>query len=134
MYNRYIQQSDGSFRRNRVSEPNRQQPPKRPAPPPEPPKREPECETPKCEPACETTKCEPSCSAPPPPRPEPRQAPKQQPCAMPSTGAGTFLRGLLPKNLDTGDLLVILLILLIAGDCPSDRNNALLTLALYLFL
>lgn len=127
MYNRYIQQSDGSFRRNRIPEPKHQQEqqPKRPVPPPE---------AQKCEPTCERPKCEPACSAPPPPRPEPRQAPKQQPCAKPSTSAGTFLRGLLPKNLDTGDLLVILLILLIAGDCPSDRNNALLTLALYLFL
>ena len=51
-----------------------------------------------------------------------------------NTGATDFLRQLLPKNLDTGDLLVILLLLLIAGDCREDRNSALLTLALYLFL
>jgi hypothetical protein len=51
-----------------------------------------------------------------------------------NTGAADFLRQLLPKNLDTGDLLVILLLLLIAGDCREDRNSALLTLALYLFL
>jgi stage II sporulation protein E len=37
-------------------------------------------------------------------------------------------------TLHTGDLLVILLLLLIAGDCREDRNSALLTLALYLFL
>lgn len=48
--------------------------------------------------------------------------------------AGDFLRRLLPKNLDTGDLLVILLLLLMAGDSAEDKNNALLTLALYLFM
>jgi hypothetical protein len=36
--------------------------------------------------------------------------------------------------LDTGDLLVIVLLLLMAGDCESEQNTALLTLALYLFL
>jgi len=41
---------------------------------------------------------------------------------------------LLPKNLDTGDLLVIILLLLMAGDCAEDKNTALLTLALYLFM
>ena len=45
-----------------------------------------------------------------------------------------FLRQLVPKNLDTGDLLIIILLLLMAGDCQEDRNTALLTLALYLFL
>ena len=40
----------------------------------------------------------------------------------------------LPKGLDTGDLLIIVLLLLMAGDCPEEQNTALLTLALYLFL
>ena len=44
------------------------------------------------------------------------------------------MRSLLPKNLDTGDLVVILLLLLMAGDCKEEQNTALLTLALYLFL
>lgn len=48
--------------------------------------------------------------------------------------AGSFLRQLLPKNLDTGDLLIIVLLLLIAGDCNENKNTWLLTLALYLFL
>jgi hypothetical protein len=48
--------------------------------------------------------------------------------------AAGFLQQLLPKDLDTGDLLIILLLLLMAGDCREDRNTALLTLALYLFL
>lgn len=45
-----------------------------------------------------------------------------------------MLRNLLPKNLDTGDLIVILLLLLMANDCEENRNHALLTLALYFFL
>ena len=47
---------------------------------------------------------------------------------------GGFLKGLLPKNFDTGDLIVVLLLLLMAGDKPEDRNTALMTLALYCFL
>ncbi len=45
-----------------------------------------------------------------------------------------FLRRLIPKDLDTGDLLVIILLLLMAGDGKDSKNSALLTLALYLFL
>ena len=93
MYNRYIQQQDGSYRKNRMPE---QSPPR-----PESPRQE-----------------------PPPPPPPSRQ----------SQSAGGFLRSLLPKNLDTGDLAVVLLLLLIAGDSREEQNTALLTLALYLFL
>ena len=91
MYNRYIQQQDGSYRKNRM--------PEQPQPRPEPPKPEP----------------------PPPP-------------SLQGQSAGGFLRSLLPKNLDTGDLAVVLLLLLIAGDSREEQNTALLTLALYLFL
>lgn len=52
----------------------------------------------------------------------------------PATGAGDFLRRLLPKDLDTGDLLVIVLLLLMAGDCAEEKNTALLTLALYMLM
>lgn len=45
-----------------------------------------------------------------------------------------FLRQLLPKDFDTGDLLVVILLLLMSSDCGEDQNTALLTLALYLFL
>ena len=41
---------------------------------------------------------------------------------------------LLPKDFDTGDLIVVLLLLLMAGDCEEDRNTALLTLALYFLM
>ena len=62
---------------------------------------------------------------PVPPRPkQPRE----------STNVGNFLRQLLPKGFDTEDLLIVLLLLLMSGDCREDQNTALLTLALYLFM
>lgn len=67
--------------------------------------------------------------APPPihsPQPLPPQRPTQSPVA--------FFKNLLPKDFDTGDLIVVLLLLLMAGDCQEDQNTAILTLALYLFL
>ena len=51
-----------------------------------------------------------------------------------SRPAGSFLQNLLPPDFDTGDLLILLLLLLMAGDNPEDRDHALLTLAIYLFL
>ena len=108
MYNRYIPQPDGSYRRNPMQEPRqepqRQQPnQQRPAPPPPPPPI-------------------------PPKHPQPHPCPPQ---TEPITG---FLRQLLPKGFDTGDLIIVLLLLLIAGDNPESRSNALLTLALYFIL
>lgn len=41
---------------------------------------------------------------------------------------------MIPKGFDTGDLIIVLLLLLIAGDNPESRSNALLTLALYFVL
>lgn len=96
MYNRYIPQSDGTYRRDRMQSK-------------EPP--------------------------PPPPKPEPYIEQAPPPCPSPiSSDAGSFLKNLLPKNLDTGDLLIIVLLLLISGDSKENSANALLTLALYLFL
>lgn len=112
MYNRYIPQNDGTYRRSRLPD----QIPKPPASPPGP-------EPPRPCPPPEPTHC------PPPPRPRPR------PCREPeSQSILTFLRQLLPRDFDSGDLLVIVLLLLISGDCREDQNTALLTLALYLFL
>ena len=116
MYNRYIPQPDGSFKRNRLPE---ALPPRRPAPPPpEPPQPAPAC-------------CEPPV-APKPPSPPKKTEHRPQPKNEGSIPG--FLRQLLPKDLDTGDLLVILLLLLMAGDSEEGRNNALLTLALYFFM
>ena len=79
-----------------------------------------------------------------PRQPKPPASPPEPPCEKPQTflnctarqetGAMGFLRSLLPKDFDTGDLIVILLLLLLAGDCEEDRSTALLTLALYCFL
>ena len=104
MYNRYIPQPDGSFQRNRMQDQSRPKPP--PPPPPVP--------------------------TPPPPPPCDIPTPPHNP--LPGIGIGDFFRRLLPQGLDTADLLIILLILLMAGDCEEDRNSALLTLALYFFM
>ena len=112
MYNRYIPQPDGSYRRNRVQDPGQQRRPR-------PPMREPE---------------EPFCPPPEPECPPEEEHKRPMPPCRQNRGAGDFLRQLLPKNLDTGDLLVIILLLLMAGDCQEDKNTALLTLVLYLFM
>lgn len=111
MYNRYIPQPDGSYRRSRMPEPKPQGSAPRP-PVPEPPPCAPEVHP------------EPS----PPPAPPPRRQPPKH------SDASSFLRQLLPKDFDTGDLIVILLLLLMAGDCEEDRNNAILTIALYFLM
>ena len=63
----------------------------------------------------------------PPQFTSPVQKPQQE-------GLLSLFKNLLPKNIDTGDLIIILLILLMSNDCEKDRNHALLTLALYFFL
>ncbi len=110
MYNRYIPQPDGSYRKNKVAD-------RAPVQASQPQRKPPVC----------TQEPAPVCAPPP------KEAP---PCneQRPAFGAGDFLRRLLPKNLDTGDLLIIVLLLLMAGDCSDDKNTALLTLALYLFM
>lgn len=45
-----------------------------------------------------------------------------------------FFKNLLPKDMETADLFIIILLLLMAGDCEEDKNTALLTLALYFFM
>lgn len=114
MYNRYVPQSDGTYQRNRL--PDQIPPPPKPCPQPERP--------------------HPVCPVPDPPkRPAPPPRPRPRPCREPEGGSITgFLKQLLPKNFDTSDLLVVLLLLLMSGDCQEDQNTALLTLVLYLFL
>ena len=101
MYNRYIPQPDGSYRRNRIQG------------------------------STEPTKPEPRSQQAPAPVPHCDQEPVPQ---NHPASAGSFLRQLIPKGLDTGDLLIILLLLLMAGDSEKEDHTALLTLALYLFL
>lgn len=107
MYNRYIPQGDGSHRRRSIPDPPKPQPS---APPPVTPEPE-------------------YCPPPPPPQPRRQNCPSNQ-----ETGAFGFLKDILPKDFDTGDLMILLLLLLMAGDCQEDQNWAWLTLALYLFL
>ena len=94
----------------------------------------PQPETPKPHPPVSPV---PPCPPPEPPRSSrPVSRPIPRPCRdpEPAQGIADFLKQLLPKGLDTGDLLVIVLLLLMSGDCREDQNWALLTLMLYLFL
>ncbi|MDO5545822.1 MAG: hypothetical protein Q4F81_08370 [Eubacteriales bacterium] len=119
MYNRYIPQPDGSYRRNRMQESQR------PASPPGQQQSPPEAHA-NVHPSQEK-------DGVPLYQSNEQSAPRRRNTSTP-TSAGSFLRRLLPGNLDTEDLLVVVLLLLMAGDCEEDRNTALLTLALYLFL
>ena len=76
-------------------------------------------------------------SAPEPQRPQPviPDSPPTPPVKPhPAKNPGGFLKNLLPREFDTSDLIVVLLLLLMAGDCEEDKNTALLTLALYFFM
>ena len=111
MYNRYIPQADGSYRRN--------------------PTQEPHSQTQRATPPVKQSSANHS-NPPPPPGKPPTQSPRPQPPrSEPISG---FLRQLIPKGFDTGDLIIVLLLLLMAGDNPEHRSNALLTLALYFVL
>lgn len=79
----------------------------------------------------QATKQPPDKANPPPHEP---QYPNPSPQPKHQEGIMGLFKNLLPKNIDTGDLIIILLILLMANDCEEDRNHALLTLALYFFL
>ena len=131
MYNRYIPQPDGSYRRRSISDPGNfsPAPPDKPSPstpPPAPPENTPQVNRAPSGGGQPPRRPVPSSHSRPPVRPSHSQ---QKPLA-----AGSFLKQLLPKNLDTEDLIVVLLLLLMAGDEEKESNSALLTLALYLFL
>ena len=49
-------------------------------------------------------------------------------------GIMDFFKNLFPGEFDTGDLLIILILLLMAGDRKENNGNALLTLVLYLLM
>ena len=148
MYNRYIPQPDGSYRRSRIPD---QESRRTPAPTkPEKPCEEPAADIP-CHPepeicrdpkpkrppkysrsnSCRVKKPQP---LPPPERCHGNVQKKEPHCEEKGSSVSNFFRQLLPKDFDTGDLLVILLLLLMSGDCTEDQNSALLTLVLYLFM
>ena len=106
MYNHYIPQSDGSYRRS--AQPDQRRPSPSPKPKPEPPK---EC-------------------PPEPPKPVP---PPPPPCPPPQSGVLDFLKGLLPRGLDTADLMIVFLLLLMNKDDEGGLSPV-LTLALYFLL
>jgi membrane protein len=58
--------------------------------------------------------------------------PKREPIRKESAGVVSFFRQLLPKEFEMEDLLIVLLLLLMAGDSQENQNTALLTLVLYL--
>lgn len=123
VYNRYIPQPDGSYRRNPMPDRSVRENPQKHngqkpqvCSPPAPPQKE--HSTPVCSQQNEH----------PTQRPESSYHPRENESIL------GFFKQLLPKDLDTGDLIVILLLLLMAGDCKEDRNSALLTLALYFFM
>lgn len=108
MYNHYIPQSDGSFRRSSVPEQSKR-PAKQPTPPPPPPPKPPE---PPLPPPC-----------PPPQHPAP-----------PPQSLFSVLKKLLPKDMDAGDLIIIALLLLIGLEEDCDDLAPILTIALYFLL
>lgn len=113
MYNRYIPQSDGSFRRSQVNDGGTSRSPGN--------QRQPQAGQ----------------NAPPSPPPPPPQAPatvhQGSPGDMGMGNMGGFLKGLLPQSFDTEDMIIILLLLLF-GNSGKDTNATFLTLILYLFL
>ena len=119
MYNRYVPQPDGTYRRNRMQEIVNVAEKPQPPPPPPVPVREPE--------PSHCSNCIHSC---PPRRPSPRHEPSKKA----GSTVNSFLKQLLPKDFEVEDLLVVLLLLLMSGDCLENQNTALLTLVLYLFL
>lgn len=125
MYNRYVPQADGSFRRSRIQEPINQRERNVKVPPP-------------AQEEVQKEKAGSNFSAPKrndayPQRytPPVRSSPHNENTAA---SVGSFLKGLLPSNFDTEDLMVILLLLLMSGNSGSDQNAALITLVIYLFL
>lgn len=141
MYNRYVPQADGSYRRSRVPEQKRQSPPQQAPAQPKPPTAaasesaaEPLSAVPEQPKALPCPKAPSTEAKKPTSSRKPTSSGQREPNHPHGDSVGGFLRQLLPKDFDTGDLLVVLLLLLMAGDCAEDQNTALLTLALYFLM
>ena len=74
-------------------------------------------------------------SKPPVSRAAPPAAPRQKTDVAPSRSEPMgFLKQLLPRDFDSSDWIIVLLLLLMSGDKPEDRSHMLMTLALYLLM
>lgn len=122
MYNRYIPQPDGSYRRTYVEEEKKKAEIQATDPIP--------CPTPQPIPIAQT----PKQKSAPCPRSRPVRPTHRERTTEHKESPGDFLRKLLPKDFDTSDLFVVLLLLLMAGDNSEDKGTALLTLALYFIM
>lgn len=136
MYNRYIPQSDGTFRKKSVPDPpkNSAIQPRKQVHPPLPQEktmcndmvRKPHLSPPMKYRCGHKNECSPKTSS------DHREA---SACSVGSDGSiRSFLYSLLPNGITTEDILVILLLLLMCGENGAGKSNLLLTLAIYLFL
>lgn len=117
MYNRYIPGANGTFQRTVVDD----RPPPRQIQPQTPPQAAPRYPAePVQEPVCEAV-CEPECETAP---------------ACPEHGSSEhFLRRLLPRGIDLGELLALLIVLLLLVDSEEDDTlTVLVTIAAFLLL
>ena len=83
---------------------------------------------PDCPPPCSQQQEQHKPPCPPPRPPEPPAGP------VGGKSIGDFLGQLLPAGFDTEDLIVVLLLLLMSGNCDSGPNMPLITMLIYLFL
>lgn len=123
MYNRYIPQPDGSYRKNRIQDSHKES---------EQPIGSVPVPVPVSTPDCSTlgSSC-PHC----PNNTQKKQGGRARPMPpVQNVSTISFLKQLLPKDFNAEDLLVVLLLLLMTGNSHDDQNSALLTLVLYLFL
>lgn len=130
MYNRYIPQADGTYRRSRI--PDRESALEASTMSIQGPAKESEPYT------DDPQKRAAEHSAPRQGRLPPRKYAHfsgSVPHHVPESGnIVSFFRQLLPQNFDTEDLIIVLLLLLLSNDNKEDQNSALLTLVIYLFL
>ena len=122
MYNHYIPQSDGTYRRNYVPEATtRRQPPRHPVTQntEPPPKKEFS--------ASEAKSTYPS-------NPAPQTCSAGSKTSSEHTSPFSLLKSLLPKDVDSYDLIIIALLLLLCGASGEDDLAPILTVALYFLL
>lgn len=109
MYSRYTPTEDGSYRRQSVMDAEAQ--------PPQP-----------------ETQIRPDAPASVRPPAPPEDTAPHRAAAHPPTPLRALLRRFLPQQMDTGDLLILLIFLLILIDGEEDNRTVLITLAIFLFL